>query len=233
LVFPTVVRERAIPRRCALRRIEYPSAGNADDRLTGRLMMMLGRRDLIAGVPAGLISALSSGAARGEVRQADPNLYRVEDTATIIAAAREIMQEDWVGVLITIDEAGMPRSRPVGVNDPAADGSLWISTRRGSRKTRQIAANPRAALHFGFDDLENGTVGSYYASFTGLASVHTDAGSIALHGPGEEHRAQWPAYPDDLALIRFRPQQLEVLGKGIRPDPRYLQPQGVELPQAR
>lgn len=193
--------------------------------------MMLARRGLVAGLPAGLIGALSSGIANGKIGQPDPDLYRVADPATIMAAARAIMQEDWVGVLITIDEAGMPRARPVGVNDPTADGSLWISTRRGSRKTRQIATNPRAALHFGFDDLQNGTAGSYYASFTGIASVHTDAGSIALHGPVEEHRAQWPLYPDDLALIRFQPQQLEVLGKGIRPDSQYLQPQGVELPQ--
>ncbi len=193
--------------------------------------MGLKRRDLIVGAPAaGLAGVLSAGAATGAVAAVAPDLYRVDDAATIIAAAREMMTEDWVGVLITIDADGMPRARPVGVNDPTDDWSLWISTRRGSRKTRHIAANPRAALHFGFDDVQNGAKGSFYASFTGLASVHTDAESIAAHGPPPEYRSQWPAYPDDLALIRFRPQRLEVMGKGVMPSQPHWQPQAVALP---
>jgi general stress protein 26 len=176
------------------------------------------------------VSVLGAEAAKGTVTPvvAD-DLYRLDNPATIMAAARAIMKEDWVGVLITIDEVGMPRARPVGVGDPTDDGSLWIATRRGSRKTKQIAANPKAALHFGFDDILNGTKGGFYASFTGLASVHTDAETIAAHGPPKEYRSQWPDYPNDLALIRFRPQRLEVMGKGIKPSKQYWQPQGVIL----
>lgn len=196
-----------------------------------RRMQYLKRRDLLVGAPvAGLAGVLSSGAANAVVVQVEPDLYRVDDPATIIAAAREIMTEDWVGVLITIDESGMPRARPVGVNDPTDDWSLWMSTRRGSRKTRQIAANPKAALHFGFDDIQNGASGSFYASFTGMASVHIDAASIAEHGPPEQYRAQWPDYPNDLACIRFVPHRLEVMGKGILPSRYHWQPQGLMLP---
>lgn len=193
--------------------------------------MGLRRRDFVIGAPvAGLAGILAAGAARGGVTPGKPDdLYRVDDPATIMAAAREIMKEDWVGVLITIDENGMPRARPVGVGDPTDDWSLWVATRRGSRKTKQIAANPKAALHFGFDDIPNGHKGSYYASFLGLASVHTDAKTIAAQGPGEEYRAQWPDYPHDLALIRFQPQRLEVMGKGIKPSQKLWQPQGVVL----
>lgn len=194
--------------------------------------MRLGRRDFIAGVSAaGLGGIIAAGAAQGMVtRSAAEDLYRVEDPDVILAAAREIMREDWVGVLITIDEEGMPRARPVGVGDPAEDGSLWMSTRRGSRKTAQIAANPRAALHFGLDDIANGHRDACYASFTGLASVHTDPATIETFGPPEEYRAQWPDYPDDLALVQFRPQRLEVMGKGIRPNAAHWQPQGVVFP---
>lgn len=193
--------------------------------------MSLRRRDLLVSAPAaGLVSLLSGKAAKGVVIQAVPDdLYRVDDPKIIMAAAREIMKEDWVGVLITIDEIGMPRARPVGVNDPTDDWSLWMSTRRGSRKTKQITANPRAALHFGLDDISNGTKNSYYASFTGRASVHTDAQSIAAHGPPEQYRSQWPNYPDDLALIRFVPEMLEVMGKGIQPNKEHWQPQAVRI----
>ena len=139
------------------------------------------------------------------------------------------MTDDWVGVLVTVDENGMPRARPVGVGDPEEDGSLWISTRRGSRKTRQIDANPNAALHFGLDDPDNGHRNSGYATFMGLASVHIDAETIRTHGPAAQYRVQWPDYPNDLALIRFRPRRLEVMGKGIAPDELFWQPQGIEL----
>lgn len=189
------------------------------------------RRDLIVSAPiAGLAGVLAAGAARGSVSQPiSDDLYRVDEPATIMAAAREIMREDWAGILITIDENGIPRARPVGVGEPSEDGSLWISTRRGSRKTNQIAANPNAALHFGFDDIPNGHRDSYYASFMGVASVHTDAQTIEAHGPPEQYRAQWPDYPDDLAVIRFRPRRLEVMGKGIRPSEQHWQPQGVSF----
>jgi general stress protein 26 len=194
--------------------------------------MDIKRRQLIVGASAvGLASVLAAGAANGTVIKSVPDdLYRVDDPKTIMAAAREIINEDYIGVLVTIDEDGMPRARPVGVADPLDDWSLWVSTRRGSRKTRQITANPKAALHFGFDDTPNNHENAYYASFLGLASVHTDAESIAAHGPSEKYRAIWPDYPNDLALIRLRPKRLEVMGKGISPTQDIWQPQGVMLP---
>jgi general stress protein 26 len=194
--------------------------------------MCFERRDiLVGGSAAGLIGVLAAEAARGATgRGLSEDIFRTDDAATIMATARDIIKEDWVGVLITIDEEGLPRARPVGVNDPMDDWSLWMSTRRGSRKTKQIQANPRAALHFGFDDISNGTKNSFYASFSGLASVHVDASTIAAHGPPEQYRAQWPDYPNDLALIRLRPQRLEVMGKGIKPNQQHWQPQGVALP---
>ena len=193
--------------------------------------MELRRRELIVGASAAaLAGVLATGAAKGLVTQATSDLYRVDDPATIMAAAREIIKEDYIGVLVTVDEHGMPRARPVGVRDPTDDWSLWVSTRRGSRKTRQVEANPKAALHFGFDDTPNNHENAYYASFMGMASVHTDAESIATYGPGERYRAIWPNYPDDLALIRLRPQRLEVMGKGILPTEDIWQPQGVMLP---
>jgi general stress protein 26 len=193
--------------------------------------MTLLRRELFAAVPAlGLASLVSGKAVAGVASQShSKELYRSEEPAVIMAAAREIMKEDWVGVLITIDENGMPRARPVRVNDPTDDWSIWISVRRGSRKMRQIVANPKAALHFGFDDIQNDTKDSYYASFTGRASVHTDSQSIDSHGPVEQYRSQWPNYPDDLALIRFIPQTLEVMGKGIQPSREHWQPQAMQF----
>ncbi len=60
--------------------------------------------------------------------------------------------------------------------------------------------------------------------------MHTDAKTIATHGPGEEYRAPWSDYPDDIALIRFKSQRLEVMGKGVKPNEKFWQPQGLAFP---
>lgn len=188
------------------------------------------RRELLSIAPlAGLAGALPALAKEAPREGPTSDLYRVDEPALIMAAARAIIDEDYVGVLVTIDEDGMPRARPIGVADPKDDWSLWMATRRGSRKTLQIAANPKAALHFGFDDTANNHAGSFYASFTGLASVHTDPEAISEYGPSEKYRTNWPNYPNDLALIRLLPQRLEVMGKGIWPNESMWQPQGILL----
>lgn len=192
---------------------------------------MIDRRQLIGGSTLlGLsgILPVHPGAGQGD-GMSSADLYQVDDRSKIMEVARQIIEEDYVGVLVTIDEHGMPRARPIGVASPEDDWSLWMSTRRGSRKTFQIANNPKAALHFGFDDIANDNADSFYASFSGLASVHTDNETIAAFGPSEKYRVNWPDYPDDLALIRLIPHRLEVMGKGIWPTESTWQPQGILL----
>ena len=195
--------------------------------------MEVRRRDVLVGASAaGLASVLAAGAAKGLVVQAAPDdLYRVDDPATILAAARQIIEEDYLGVLVTVDSQGMPRARPVGVSEPEGDDwHMWIGTRRGSRKTRQIAANPNALLHFGFDDVAGNFEKAFYASFMGQAFVHTDEATLAAKQPPEAMRKQlWPDFPDDFAAIRFVPRRLEVMGKGIVPSADIWHPQGVML----
>lgn len=195
--------------------------------------MELQRRNLLTIAPAlALASILNEGIAKGQATKTPDNLYRVDDAAKIMAAARAIIDEDYIGVLVTVDADGMPRARPVGVKKPGEDWALWVSTKRGSRKTRQILGHPQATLHFGFDDTANGHKDHYYASFMGTAEVITDNDFIRKHGPGEKYRSQWPNYPDDMALIRLQPKWLEVQGKGIEPNETHWQPQGVTLGDA-
>lgn len=195
--------------------------------------MDLKRRELLAGVPAlGLAAVLGEGVARGQVTRAPDDLYRVDDPKTIMDAARAILKEDFIGVFVTVDEQGMPRARPVGVKDPEGDDwTMWIATRRGSRKTRQVQANPNATLHFGFDDVAGNYANAFYASFMGKAYVHTDEATLAVNRPPEAMLKElWPNFPDDFAAIRFVPQRLEVMGKGVMPSEQIWQPQGVMLP---
>lgn len=196
--------------------------------------MLLARRQLIRAVPAaGLAAILPScstvpaggGGARPEM------LYRIDDEAKILATAKEIIAEDWVGTFITVDENGVPRARSVGVSDPDPDLTIWISTRRGSRKIDQVRKHPQATLHFAKDSLNENFKGAYYASFMGEAWVHIDDPEMLAHVPEEAIRKEnWPDYPKDYAVVRFKPKWLEVYGHGINGRPDNWQPQAVILP---
>ena len=191
----------------------------------------IGRRTVLASVPAAGLAALLGGcAARTSPLLAPGELYRVDDEATILAAARAMVAEDTIASLVTVDSDGMPRVRSVEVRPADEARVFWITTRRSSRKVEQIRGNPNAALHFAFDDIPNGNAGAFYASFMGTASVHTDAETIAVIRPPEEIlRQRWPNFPNDFAAIRFAPRWLEVVGKGVRASEDRWQPQAVVL----
>lgn len=173
----------------------------------------------------GLLAACST--TRREVG-VDSDLFRVDDEATILAAAKAIIEEDPVAALITVDANGVPRARSVGVWAPDGDLTLWIGTRRSSRKLEQLRNNPLATLYFNRDNNEQGNEGAYYASFMGQATVHTDLQTLELRAPAEEYRrAMWPNFPDDFAAIRFETRWLEVTGHGIRGSDTSWQPQAV------
>lgn len=191
----------------------------------------LTRRNLMAAAPAmGLCTVLAGCVSQTKRLSAPGGLFRIDDEAKILAAARAIIAEDPVAALITLDSSGAPRVRSVGVSDPEDDLTMWIGTRRTSRKVAQLRANPNATLFFNFDDVSGGFAKAYYASFMGIASVHTDVATAAKTAPDEETRkAYWPNFPDDYASIRFKPLWLEVTGHGIKGDKANWQPQAVVL----
>ncbi|MEJ7777912.1 MAG: pyridoxamine 5'-phosphate oxidase family protein [Sphingomicrobium sp.] len=190
------------------------------------------RRALMGAVPAaGLAGLLSAWASRGEAAGPPSSLYRVDDEAKILAAAKAMFAEDRTATLVTIDGDGVPRVRPVGVSPPEDDLTFWIGTRRTSRKVAQIRANSKATLHFNFDDLANNYADSFYVSFMGTATAHTDAKTLATKRPGARILKQlWPNFPDDYAAIRFKPKWLELYGKGVDPHDVNWQPQALILP---
>ncbi len=194
----------------------------------------LNRRTLLAATPAlGLSAILSARPAPAPKAGLPAKLYRIDEPATIIAAAKAVIDEDYIATLITLDSDGVPRARSVGVWAPDNDLVLWIGTRRTSRKVAQIRSNPNATLHFASDDIAGNHANAYYASFMGTATVHTDDATVKLRAPEEKYRrTQWPNFPDDYAAIRFQTKWLEVFGRGIKSDKDNWQPQAVAVPQA-
>jgi general stress protein 26 len=194
--------------------------------------MDLDRRHIIKSAPAAGMAALVASWAAPKASLTSPDdLYRTDDETKILAAAREIIAEDWVATLITVDEHGLPRARSIGVNDPLSDLTIWMSTRRNSRKVAQIQKHPQATLHFARDSLSENFKGAYYASLMGEAFVHLDPKSYGDHAPtGEMRKKYWPNFPHDYAAIRFKPKWLEVYGRGVQWEPETWQPQAVALP---
>lgn len=192
----------------------------------------LTRRDLMNAAPAVWLAGLVGSSAAEAAAQAPPGeLYRIDDEAKMLAAAKAMFAQDRTATLVTIDARGVPRVRPVGVKPPGDDLIFWIGTRRTSRKVAQIRANSNATLHFNFDDFENGYKDAFYVSFMGKATAHTDAETLSVNRPGESLRKQlWPNFPDDFAAIRFEPKWLELYGKGVDAHEVNWQPQGLVLP---
>jgi general stress protein 26 len=189
------------------------------------------RRNVLTAAPSvGLMAILAGCVTQSGRLPQSGGLYRVDDEAKILAAARAIVAEDPVGALITLDGNGVPRARSVGVSDPEDDLAMWIGTRRTSRKVAQLQTNPTATLFFNFDDVSGNFANAFYASFMGVASVHTDPALALKTAPDEETRkSYWPNFPDDYAAIRFKPLWLEVAGHGIKGDEANWQPQAVIL----
>ena len=98
-----------------------------------------------------------------------------------------------------------------------------MGTRKGSRKLEQIAANPRATLHFA-DDAKIS-----YASLMGKAVAVSDPAIISLKNPyrGKQLEAFFPKFPEDFVLLSFKPDYLEVMTDGLAGRSDTWQPQGL------
>lgn len=178
------------------------------------------RRGLLAATAIiGLGSAAkASGPARGP-------LYQSADPAAVRAAAQALIASDTIATLITVDALGQPRARSIRVTAPDADMALWMGTRRGSRKLDQIIAHPAASLHFSDD------AAGTYLSLMGRCRIVGDRTTIDAKNPfrGPDLAHYFPAFPDDFALIGFRPDYLELTSKAFPGAKDIWQPEGLVL----
>lgn len=145
-----------------------------------------------------------------------PALLAAQAPATLMQAAREVIDASRYCFLITAESGGQPQARLMQQFPPEADLTIWMGTNPRSRKVAQIRANPRAAI--ACSDAE----GPGYVTLTGRARI---VESIA------ERRKRWrddwdahfpggPAGPNYI-LIEFQPSRLEIVSgrHGIGAEP--------------
>ena len=188
--------------------------------------MHLDRRKLMIAaslVSLGQVTGAWAEPSENQYAQPEGSLYRTVAPDVILAASKALITSDTIGTLITIDSAGQPRARSILVSAPDDDLTLWMGTRKGSRKLQQLAANPRATLHFA-DDAKIA-----YLSLMGEARATSDPAVIAqknpYHGKSLEHF--FPKFPDDFVLLSFKPHYLEIMADKLPGKADTWQPQGL------
>ncbi len=181
--------------------------------------MQLDRRKLI--IAASLVGLGHVRGAFGE--EPEKPLYRTASPDVILAASRTLITSDTIGTLITVDASGQPRARSILVSAPDTDLTLWMGTRKGSRKLEQISTNPRATLHFADDSKTS------YLSLMGEARAVSDPAVIASKNPykGKALEGFFPKFPNDFVLLSFKPHYLEIMTDKLAGSHETWQPQGL------
>lgn len=173
-------------------------------------------------------AAQAAQASLGRVPMAE--LRPAGDPRALLDSARALMLADENAALVTVDAMGQPRVRSVhAFLDPAdsaraASGvTVWVMTRRTTRKVAQIRQHPQVTLYFNDDAQDK------FATVMGTAVVHTDPENPGAkrHYDATWTRFFWPDFPRDFIMLEIRPQWLEYLGPGVPADSQSWRPQAV------
>lgn len=103
-----------------------------------------------------------------------------------------------VGVaMLTSEDGGQLRSRPMWVSQRGFDGALWFFTRAGSHKVEEVRRDNRVGVSFAHPGRQD------YVSLSGRASLVRDPAAVKEHW-SEAMRAWFPKGTDDsdIALLR-------------------------------
>lgn len=99
--------------------------------------------------------------------------------------------------MLTSEDGGSLRSRPMVAAQTAFDGHLWFFTRASSRKVTEVARQEQVCVSYADPKQEN------YVSLSGTAHLVRDQAEIAHHW-SEAARVWFPKGKDDpdIALLR-------------------------------
>jgi general stress protein 26 len=142
---------------------------------------------------------------------------------TLLAVARDMMEQARICVLITLDESGHPRARAMDPFLPDENWVVWMGTDRVTRKVAEIRNDPRVTLYYSHPQ------GAGYVSLYGTARLVEDPEAKQRWWKQEWERF----YPDKASyiLIAVTPERLEVVDfmRGLMGDPKTWKPASVEF----
>ncbi len=100
------------------------------------------------------------------------------------------MMKDTRIAMLTTDEGGRLRARPMAASQRGFDGTLWFFTRISSHKVQEVSADSQVGVTYADPGQQN------YVSLSGVAALVTDKASIAAHW-SEPVRIWFPQGMDD------------------------------------
>ena len=116
----------------------------------------------------------------------------------------ELISDNRICMLTTLDPDGKPWSRPMGVQDAEFDGDLWFFTRDDSEKAEHIHRNANVGVAFSRPSDQE------YVTMAGTAEIVRDQQRV--HALWNDLYTTWfPDGPDDphLALIKVTIERAE------------------------
>ena len=135
--------------------------------------------------------------------QSDQQRGTTQNAATIEFLAKLVKDIDYA-MLVTIDQDGHLRSRPMMAKPPAADGTLWFFTNIASGKVSDLDANPQVNVSYALPEEQR------YVSISGTARMVLERERIEeLWTPIQ--RMWFPGGIDDpnVALLVVTPEHVE------------------------
>ena len=149
------------------------------------------------------------------------------ERATVLRAAREVMEAARYCALITNGPDGHPQARTVDAFAPEDDLSVWIGTNRVTRKVSEIRADPRVTLYY----FDAGPMN--YVTLFGTAEIVDDPAMKTKYWKDE-----WASFYEDqnrgsdYVLIRVRPTRLEIVSytHSLINDPQTWRPVSIAFP---
>jgi general stress protein 26 len=138
------------------------------------------------------------------VSQLKTSAQNIISRDTLLAAAKEIMNETTYCALVTIDSAGQPQIRTMNPFPPNNEFITWFATSRASRKVREIKNNPKVCVYYADHSVAKG-----YVNITGRAEVIDDKDLLL-----KMKRDYWDGisgWQNIFVLIRIIPETIEVI----------------------
>ena len=114
------------------------------------------------------------------------------------------MMKDIRFAMLTTDDAGHLRARPMAASQTGFDGTLWFFTRASSHKVTEVGADHKVGVTYADAGAQN------YVSLSGTAMLVADKPSIEAHW-SEAIRTWFPKGKDDpeIALLKVTIQAAE------------------------
>jgi general stress protein 26 len=142
---------------------------------------------------------------------------------SVIAIAKDIMEQIRFCILITLDESGHPRARAMDPFMPDENMVIRMGTGVTTRKVKEIKNDPRVTLYY--DHPQN----------AGYVTVYGTARLVdAPEAKAKWFKEEWARfYPDreNYVIIEVKPERMEIVDyvRGLTGDPETWQPPSIEF----